>query len=235
MLQKITSNYTDAVKVIKQAILQSRYRAAVLANREMLSLYFGVGEYISQNSRKGFWGTNAIEVISNTLQRELPGLRGFSESNMKYMRAFYEAWADILINLPLTSGEFQTTDNQPNIKSTVITADFGEQEKEEIAIHKLITDEIYHLQVMNLNTADFQCFIKVGFTHHREIIAKAKTLDERLFYIRQCATEFWTVEKLKYNLKADLFKQQGGVINNFVKTPDFNTFLSLILKASTNQ
>ena len=84
-------NYVEAVKAIKQAILQSRYKAAVLVNGEMLSLYFGVGKYVSQNSRNGFWGTNAIGTISTQLQNELPGLRGFGVSNIKNMRTFYES------------------------------------------------------------------------------------------------------------------------------------------------
>ncbi|MDR0843330.1 MAG: DUF1016 N-terminal domain-containing protein, partial [Acidobacteriota bacterium] len=86
-------HYTTAIREIKSAILQSRYRAAALANSEAIRLYFRIGGYISQNSRKGFWGTNAIEVIARQLQKELPGLRGFSASNMKNMRLFYETWA----------------------------------------------------------------------------------------------------------------------------------------------
>lgn len=53
-----------AVKTIKTAILQSQYRAAKTVNREQLSLYFGIGCYISEHSRKGYWGTGAIERIS---------------------------------------------------------------------------------------------------------------------------------------------------------------------------
>lgn len=45
------TKYSDAIQTIKQAILQSRYTAARLVNREMLALYYGVGEYISFNSR----------------------------------------------------------------------------------------------------------------------------------------------------------------------------------------
>ena len=82
----------DAVRVIKEEILRSRYRAARLANVELLMLYFRVGAYISANSRKGKWGTGAINSISNRLQQELPGLRGFSATNMKSMRLFFEAW-----------------------------------------------------------------------------------------------------------------------------------------------
>ena len=70
--------YTDAVKVIKEAILRSQYRAASYTNKELLSLYYGIGCYVSKNSRKGFWGKGAIETISKQLQEELPGLRGFS-------------------------------------------------------------------------------------------------------------------------------------------------------------
>ena len=63
MTPNISHNYPEAITAIKQAILKSRYKAAMLANREMLMLYFGVGEYISNNSREGAWGTNAIEVL----------------------------------------------------------------------------------------------------------------------------------------------------------------------------
>lgn len=69
--------YAEAVRVIKEAILRSQFRAASSANKEQLSLYYGIGCYVSKNSRKGFWGKGAIETISQQLQKELPGLRGF--------------------------------------------------------------------------------------------------------------------------------------------------------------
>ncbi|MBO7139377.1 MAG: hypothetical protein J6W19_02205 [Prevotella sp.] len=97
MLQnQITSEYLQAVKSIKDAILQSRYRAARLVNKEMLALYYWVGNYVSVHSRTDAWNTNAIGVISKLLQQELPGLTGFSETNVKNMRIFYEAWCPYL-------------------------------------------------------------------------------------------------------------------------------------------
>ncbi|MDR2641754.1 MAG: DUF1016 N-terminal domain-containing protein [Planctomycetaceae bacterium] len=104
----LNNNYSEAIKTIKQAMLKSRYRAAAMVNREMLSLYFGVGEYISNNSRKDFWGTNAIEIISQQLQKELPGLRGFSATNMKNMRLFYGAWSSIFSNRQLSTDDLKT-------------------------------------------------------------------------------------------------------------------------------
>ncbi len=43
--------YGDTVKVIKEAILRSQYRAASCVNKEQLSLYYGIGRYVSENSR----------------------------------------------------------------------------------------------------------------------------------------------------------------------------------------
>lgn len=70
--------YTHAVDVIKQAIEQSRYRASKSVNSEMLSLYYGIGKYVSENTRNGAWGTDAIRQISKRLRKELPGLQGYS-------------------------------------------------------------------------------------------------------------------------------------------------------------
>lgn len=50
------SEYRQAVQVIKEAILRSQYDAARSVNEKQLKLYFGIGKYISANSRKGFWG-----------------------------------------------------------------------------------------------------------------------------------------------------------------------------------
>lgn len=81
----------SAVEIIKTAILQSQSRAVKAVNQEQLALYFGIGRYISENSRNKNWGTGAIKTISDKLRQELPGLRGFGERNLKNMRAFYEA------------------------------------------------------------------------------------------------------------------------------------------------
>ena len=84
--------YNNAVGLIKQAILQSQYRSVKLITGEQLSLYFGIGRYVSVNSRNGYWGSSAINRISEQLKRELPGLRGFSEQNIRNMRTFAEYW-----------------------------------------------------------------------------------------------------------------------------------------------
>ena len=98
-------DYNSAASVIKDAIVRSRYQAAKLVNRELLHLYYAVGRYVSQNSRRNVWGQGAIKQLSESLQRELPGLRGFSEVSIKRMRLFYEGWRPVFINRPLITDD----------------------------------------------------------------------------------------------------------------------------------
>ena len=92
MDEKLSLQYKDAVGLIKTAILRSQAKALASVNQEQLALYYGIGRYISQNSRGGYWGKDAIETISRQLSAELPGLRGFSPRNLRNMRMFYEEW-----------------------------------------------------------------------------------------------------------------------------------------------
>jgi hypothetical protein len=62
--------------------LQSQARAVKAVNQEQLALYYGVGRYISANTRNKNWGTGMIKAISQRLRREIPGIRGFGETNL---------------------------------------------------------------------------------------------------------------------------------------------------------
>lgn len=195
MEQSIHQNYTEAVKAIKSAILQSRYQAARNVNREVLSLYYHVGKYISEHSRNN-WGSGAIAAISDQLQQELPGLRGFSEGNMRKMRIFYESWQQMFESCALSTHE---------IEFVPLPSDNQELEIRALSTHELSEHEL-------------QSFLSVPFTHHYEIIKKTSTLQERLFYIGLAAKEFWSVEKLQYYLREKLFENQATMPNNFNRT-----------------
>lgn len=80
--------FTDIHRGGKDYKLRSQYHAASATNKEQLSLYYGIGCDVSKNSRKRFWIKGAIDTISQQLQKELPGLRGFSSANIKFMRQF---------------------------------------------------------------------------------------------------------------------------------------------------
>lgn len=79
---KIDKSYVDFIHSIKKQIVQSRYAAVRLANREQLMLYFKTGLMISEKIKAQKWGAKVHE-ISADMQKELPGLKGFSSGNLK--------------------------------------------------------------------------------------------------------------------------------------------------------
>ena len=105
MKEKLSTQYNDAVQQIKTAILKSQAKALAGVNQEQLALYYGIGRYISVNTREGVWGKGALEAISEQLRAELPGLRGFSSTNLKLMRIFYEEWKGIEANSSVATDE----------------------------------------------------------------------------------------------------------------------------------
>ena len=105
MKEKLSPQYNEAVQQIKTAILRSQAKALGSVNQEQLALYYGIGRYVSYNTREGFWGKGAIATISAQLRAEMPGIRGFSESNIQSMRIFYDEWKDLEANSPVATGE----------------------------------------------------------------------------------------------------------------------------------
>jgi len=206
----------NAVSIIKDAIVRSRYQAAKLVNKELLSLYYGVGKYVSDNSRGGYWGQSAIKHISEALQCELPGIRGFSESAIKRMREFYEQWAVVFVNRPLSMGDLTLVQNlESEGKNTSLTLTVSTVNDGTDVDLGLLERHICGFTIHGFSADDF---IRVGFTHHSEILAKEKSLEGRLFYISRCASEFWTVDTLKSYLRADSYAKSGALPNNFLQT-----------------
>jgi len=141
-MDKSLESLHSAVKTIKEAILRSQYRAISHVNKEQLSLYYGIGRYVSHHSRDGFWGTGAIGQISEVLQKELPGLRGFSATNIRKMRYFYDEWSPVL-NRPPLAVNLQLPEYQDVLIQPPTAVDF-----------------------------DMETFIKISFSHHIEILNK---------------------------------------------------------------
>ena len=201
--------YQSAVDVIKTAILQSQARAAKAVNQEQLALYYGIGRYISMNTRNKNWGTGAIETISKQLRQDLPGLRGFGVSSLKNMRIFYEAWCMIEPNSPIGIGELSG-------KASETIEESNESIDSQV-------DTIRQLQLANFPDFPLTEFLSISFTHHIRILENAKDTDERLFYIRYCHNYKPNTEDLPGIIKKqDLYHHQDKMPNNFLATiPDY--------------
>lgn len=218
--------YQSAVDIIKTAILKSQARATKGVNQEQLALYYGIGRYVSENTRKKYWGQGAIEAISNQLRKELPGLRGFSATSMRNMRTFYEEWKQLESNSSVATDEIQTIHTNSSVVTDEITAssDNSAVTTSEFAKGKSFvpTSEIRQLQLANLPDFPLREFLGISFTHHITTLAKAKAYDERVFYMRYADTYKSTVEDLEKVIKQDLYHHQDKMPNKFLSTiPDY--------------
>ena len=204
--------YNSAVTTIKNAILNAQYEAAKGVNNIQLTLYYSIGRFISQNSRKGKWGTHAIATISQLLKKDMPGLRGYSETSLKRMRSFYEEWAELdpVLNSSIQTDELLNVDNKEVINSSIKTDELS----------PVKTDEIIDLLPFNFPAIDAfpaNDFRSIGFTHHSEILTQCKDRKERMFYISVCAREHLTPDGIKNCIKQNLYSKKGQIPNNFLQ------------------
>lgn len=196
--------YETAAKTIKTAILQGQYEALKGENKVQLAVYFGIGKYISANSRSGRWGTGALAVISERLRKILPGLRGFSATQMKEMRLFYEGW------IVLDDKSSVMTDD---LESVILSAATDEIQTGSKAI------DIYNsMTISNLSNFPVNDFFRISFTHHSLILRMAKDMEERVYYIHRCAEEHLSVRALKKLIELEAYQKRQALPNNFQAT-----------------
>ena len=204
MSKSIDGIYTTAVETIKTAILQGQYEAAKGVNRIQLAVYFGIGKYISLNTRKKFWGQGALKIISERLQKELPGLRGFSENSLKNMRKFYEEWRMLDANSAIQIAKLQ----ESNSTTAVVELQHIDNK----------IDIFNSIVVRNIKDFPVENFFKVPFSHHLVIIEKVKENDKRYYYIRRTAEENLSRDRLKQIIAENAFENQDRLPNNFAGT-----------------
>ena len=215
---------SQAVETIKTAILQGQYEALKGTNRIQLAAYLAIDKELSNNTRRLPYGAGALKAISDQLLRELPGLRGYSATNLKYMRLFYEAWQMLDVDSSVATDNSQSTiamaessqessvatDESLITKSSVVTDEL------QVADNKI---DIYH-SICIPNAVEFpvEDFFSVPFTHHVEIYQKNKDLEARYYYIHRTAQEHLSVDALEKLIKQQAYEHREEMPNNFKQT-----------------
>jgi len=87
-------DYAHLLADIKERVRSARVRAGFAVNRELVMVYWHIGRRILAAQRREGWGARVVERLATDLGRAFPDMRGFSARNLKYMRAFAEAWPD---------------------------------------------------------------------------------------------------------------------------------------------
>ena len=145
---------------------------------------------------------------------ELPGLKGFSEENIKLMRRFYETWKDIETISVVGTTEITNFNTQGHSANSVV-------ETTDLQIADSEVETIRQLQLTNDTDFPITAFLNISFTHHVAIFRYAKEYDERKYYIQIAYQNRMKADDLESAIKNRVYDHRNALPNNFFKTiPD---------------
>ncbi|MEX1115139.1 MAG: PDDEXK nuclease domain-containing protein [Akkermansiaceae bacterium] len=154
----------------------------------MVSLYWRIGRAILDQQDQQGWGAKVIDRLAHDLRTNFPEMKGFSSRNLKYMRAFAEAWPEIEIVQgglgPLEGGAFV-----------------------QAPLHKSGTGEFVH-----------QLLHKLPWYHHIALLDKLKTREDRLWYLKKAIEHNWSRNILVMQIESRLMERSGTAVTNFSLT-----------------
>jgi predicted nuclease of restriction endonuclease-like (RecB) superfamily len=104
------SDYKEFLQSIKERIYKAQYEALRKVNKELIALYTDIGKEIVERQKSHKWGKSIVKNLSSDLQKEFPGIKGFSPQNLWYMRQFYLEYKENKKLQPLV-GEISWTKN----------------------------------------------------------------------------------------------------------------------------
>ncbi len=197
----VDQEYVQWIAELKVRYRSAQSKAAVRVNAEQLMFNWELGRDLVLKKAEQRWGSGVVEQVSLDLQAAFPESKGFSTTNLWYMKQWYtfysgasEKLAQLGRELPQKKlqqlgGEFQVVENENNIKLHQAGGEIG------IAFPSV--------------------FAYVPWRHHVEIVAKSKSIEEALFYILKTIEGNWSRDTLVNCIKADLYHTQGGAITNF--------------------
>ena len=97
----IKEEYKKFIVDIKNRIRNSQYEAMKAVNQILINLYWGIGEEIYNQQQEKNWGKSIVEVLAKEIQKDFPGVKGFSSSNLWRMRNFYVTYSTLTNLAPL--------------------------------------------------------------------------------------------------------------------------------------
>lgn len=111
-LVEVDAQYREWISEVSKRFHQSQIKAAVKVNDEMLQFYWQLGKELHDRKDKFSYGQSFYKTISRDLRRELPDVKSFSETNLRYMQKFAELYSEIS-NLPQVGEDFRSEEIEP--------------------------------------------------------------------------------------------------------------------------
>ena len=174
-------------KTIVSRIENAKLHVSFHVNADLLSLYWSIGSDILEKQQTLGWGAQVIEKLSQDLSRAFPEDRGYSVRNLKYMRAFAEAYPDFpFVQVPL--------------------AQLQEYPIWHVPLARFHGDNNEFVQVP---------LAQITWYHHISLLSKVKDNTKRALYIIATAQEGWSRDVMLLQVANNYIAAKGNTINNF--------------------
>lgn len=165
---------------IIQLIKNAQNNAVIAVNAELINLYWNVGKYINKQLSNATWGDKTVDELASFIQKEHPEIKGFNRRGLYRMKQFYETYSSMsFVSLPMT--QIQNSENKDN---TIVSSAMTQFEN--------IKDTI---------------LTKISWTHHLALISRAKSDEEREFYLQLSIKERYTVKELERQIDTSTFER----------------------------
>lgn len=196
MKSDFNKNYAGIISHLKKRIKAARFKAAFVANKHLLDLYWDIGTMILQQQKRAGWGAKVIDRLAADLKAEFPDMKGLSGRNIKYMRAFAEAYPDF------------NTGEKPNPEPQIVDKQARKFVQEQPAqINSSLTPSLVQAALAQL-----------PWYHHITLLDKVKQPEIRNFYIQKAVENGWSRNVMVHQIESELHKRQGKAITNFDNT-----------------
>ncbi len=187
--------YNQFLVTFKEQVKSIQAKAALAVNSSLIQLYWSMGKMIAENQALFEGRNNYVDQLAKDLRIEFPDMKGFSRSNLFYIRKFYQFYMDSSVQHPV--GLKEPNSGEVPVQQTV-ASNFKDLVAQPVLQNNLLAS--------------------VPWGHHVVLIDKLKDPVEAIFYLQQTIENNWSRSILNLQIEQDLYKRQGKSITNFQKT-----------------
>jgi len=192
----LSTDYRQFVTELKSRIASARLSAARHVNRELVALYWDIGQGIVEKQKALNWGESVVEMVATELRAAFPDMKGFSARSVWEMKRFYEAYSAPEV-LSQTMRELGKTTARPILQQLV--AELPQPSNRRQAVAKLSAAK--PIQILR------QLVAEIPWGHHLLILNKLTAPAARLWYLRATASYGWSRNVLLNQIKAGAYER----------------------------
>lgn len=190
---RIDADYAAWLSEIKRRYISAQIKASIKINTEKLRFNWNLGRDLVIRKAEEKWGSGVVEQLSLDLKEAFPQEKGFSSRNMWRMKQWYLY--------------FSTT--EANEKLTRLMADLQKVES------PYLINVPQTVALLNGEPCFPTVLGMIPWGHQVDIVSKCNSVDEAIFYLRECILGGWSRQTLDNSLKSNLYKSHGKAISNF--------------------